>query len=177
MRSYLDSNCSQCHRPAGAPGVVRRALQRSAGQRRVIINGPVNNEFGVAGSKVTVPQNMALSLLHRRSNTNETAVLKMPPLARNVIDTEAVNVIAQWIGGLPISGSGLYGVYYDNMDFTGTAVTRTDATVDFNWGAGAPITGIGVGHVQCALDRDRWKLPPRARIPSSRPPTTACVCA
>ncbi|WP_420597548.1 NPCBM/NEW2 domain-containing protein [Deinococcus sp.] len=39
-------------------------------------------------------------------------------------------------------GSGLTGDYYDNQDFTGTKVTRIDATVDKNFGAAAPVAGI-----------------------------------
>jgi glucose/arabinose dehydrogenase len=41
------------------------------------------------------------------------------------------------------SGNGLAATYYDNMDFTGTAVTRIDQAVDFTWGSGAPAPGIG----------------------------------
>src|SRR5262249_34294121 len=33
--------------------------------------------------------------------------------------------------------------YFDNPDFTGTTVTRTDATVQFDWGTGSPAPGIG----------------------------------
>ena len=36
----------------------------------------------------------------------------------------------------------LTGNYYDNIDFTGTKKTRLDATVNFNWGTSAPISGI-----------------------------------
>jgi glucose/arabinose dehydrogenase len=42
------------------------------------------------------------------------------------------------------TGNGLSGAYYDNADFTGASVTRVDPTIDFNWAAGAPATGIGV---------------------------------
>jgi autotransporter-associated beta strand protein len=36
------------------------------------------------------------------------------------------------------SGTGLTGKYYDNSDFTSLKTTRTDATVDFNWGSAIP---------------------------------------
>ncbi|MBL8206393.1 MAG: NPCBM/NEW2 domain-containing protein [Blastocatellia bacterium] len=39
-------------------------------------------------------------------------------------------------------GGGLLGEYYDNINFTGTRIIRTDATVNFNWGTGAPMPGI-----------------------------------
>ncbi len=40
------------------------------------------------------------------------------------------------------SGTGLSATYFNNANFTGTAVSRTDATVNFTWGSGAPATGI-----------------------------------
>ncbi|MDZ8183771.1 MAG: PA14 domain-containing protein [Nostoc sp. ChiSLP02] len=41
------------------------------------------------------------------------------------------------------NGNGLKGEYYDNIDFTNQKLTRTDATVNFNWGSGAPDPLIG----------------------------------
>ncbi|HVE42831.1 MAG TPA: PA14 domain-containing protein [Planctomycetota bacterium] len=38
----------------------------------------------------------------------------------------------------PTGGSGLKGEYFDNQDLTNLRITRTDATVDFNWGSGSP---------------------------------------
>ncbi len=42
------------------------------------------------------------------------------------------------------NGTGLLGTYFDNADFTGATVTRTDANVDFDWADGSPATAIGV---------------------------------
>lgn len=42
-----------------------------------------------------------------------------------------------------IIGTGLTGQYFDNRDFSGTSVTRTDATVNFDWGNGAPLASFG----------------------------------
>jgi glucose/arabinose dehydrogenase len=41
------------------------------------------------------------------------------------------------------TGDGLSAVYYDNQNFTGTSIARVDPTVNFDWGAGAPVAGIG----------------------------------
>src|SRR5262249_37962148 len=41
------------------------------------------------------------------------------------------------------TGTGLAATYFDNMDFTGTTVSRTDPTVNFNWGSGSPSPSIG----------------------------------
>lgn len=43
----------------------------------------------------------------------------------------------------PANGNGLLGTYWDNDNFTGSVVQRTDRTVDFNWGTGTPISGFG----------------------------------
>src|SRR5439155_270941 len=40
-------------------------------------------------------------------------------------------------------GTGLQGQYYDNIDFTSLKVTRTDASVNYDWGGGSPDPSIG----------------------------------
>jgi hypothetical protein len=55
-------------------------------------------------------------------------------------------------------GTGLTGLYFNNQDFTALMRTRTDATVNFNWGSGSPDPSIGadtfsarwIGRVQAA---------------------------
>jgi hypothetical protein len=37
---------------------------------------------------------------------------------------------------------GLSATYYNNIDFTGSSVSRTDPVIDFNWGHGSPAPGI-----------------------------------
>jgi hypothetical protein len=50
-----------------------------------------------------------------------------------------------WIRIIPGggNGSGLNGEYYDNLNFTLRKLTRTDATVNFDWGAGSPAPSLG----------------------------------
>jgi len=40
------------------------------------------------------------------------------------------------------SGDGLSATYYNNMNFTGTTVSRIDPRIDFNWGVGSPDSNI-----------------------------------
>jgi galactose oxidase len=47
-------------------------------------------------------------------------------------------------GGTGGTGIGLSATYWDNIDFSGADLTRTDGTVNFNWGAGSPDPSIGV---------------------------------
>jgi regulation of enolase protein 1 (concanavalin A-like superfamily) len=52
------------------------------------------------GAKVVVPGNSTDSLLfHRVSIVGEN---QMPPIAKNVVDDQAVAIIANWIDGLPV---------------------------------------------------------------------------
>ena len=43
------------------------------------------------------------------------------------------------------TGTGLKGEYFTGLDFTGLALTRTDARIDFNWGAASPGAGVPAG--------------------------------
>ena len=62
------------------------------------------------------------------------------PASTNAANNYFVDVLFSPAGAAP--GNGLLGEYYDNADFTGARVTRTDATVSFDWGTGAPAPGI-----------------------------------
>ncbi len=142
VRSYLDANCAMCHRPNGVNSNWDARFDIAMDQQG-IIHGTVLNQLGVNGARVVVPQDLAKSMMHVRMNSNDDS-RQMPPLARNVIDTTAVSALAQWIGALP-NGSGLTGEYRSNQarTFTGApTVTRTDATVNFDWGTGAPASGV-----------------------------------
>jgi hypothetical protein len=43
-----------------------------------------------------------------------------------------------------VQGNGLYGTYFSTTGLSGTAVTQTDATVDFNWGRSDPTTSTSI---------------------------------
>ncbi len=97
VRSYLDSNCSQCHRPGGA-GAFFDARFDTPLKHQNLINGPVQNSLGLAGAKVVVPDDTHRSILfHRVSIVGDG---QMPPIGKNVVDTNAVAVIRQWINSL-----------------------------------------------------------------------------
>lgn len=42
-------------------------------------------------------------------------------------------------------GSGLYGEYFDAKDLTQRKISRTDSTINFDWGSGSPHPSIGAG--------------------------------
>jgi hypothetical protein len=43
-----------------------------------------------------------------------------------------------------VQGNGLYGTYFSTTSLIGTAVTQTDATIDFNWGRSDPTTSTSI---------------------------------
>ncbi len=98
VRSYLDANCAQCHRPNGVAGYFDARFRTPLGAQR-LINGPLANSLGDANNRVIKPRDLSKSVLFAR--INRLGDIQMPPLARNVADTNAINSVAQWIESLP----------------------------------------------------------------------------
>ena len=96
-RSYLDANCSSCHRPGGAHAFWDARFQTPLSQQGIVY-GVVTNNLGNPESRVVVPQNLLNSIMHRRVNT--VGPEQMPPLARNLVDDAGVAMLTQWIQGL-----------------------------------------------------------------------------
>lgn len=46
----------------------------------------------------------------------------------------------------PGKGSGLSGAYYNSLDLSGTALTRIDPTIDFDWSNSAPFAGVNLNN-------------------------------
>ncbi len=82
MRSWIDANCSQCHRPGGqGPGFDARFYT------------PLENQ-DLMGTYVRF-RDIEGSPLHQRDNALDET--KMPPLAKNMVDETAMAVLRQWI--------------------------------------------------------------------------------
>jgi uncharacterized repeat protein (TIGR03806 family) len=97
-RSYLDANCAQCHRPQGTVAYFDARYDTPL-NRQNLIDGPVLIDERIDHSRVIAPNDLWRSILYMRANTTEA--FKMPPLARNTVDTRGMTLLRQWIESLP----------------------------------------------------------------------------
>ncbi len=98
-RSYLDANCAQCHRPGGTgPTFDARYDTPLAAQN--LTNYPATVSLGYDHAKIIMAKDIWRSMIYQRMSAVNPAI-KMPPLARNLVDTNATTVMAAWINSLP----------------------------------------------------------------------------
>jgi uncharacterized repeat protein (TIGR03806 family) len=97
-RSYLDANCSQCHRP-GATVANFDARYDTPLEKQALIDGPVLIDERIDHSRVIAPNDIWRSIAFMRVNTVDG--VRMPPLARETIDEQGVALLRQWITSLP----------------------------------------------------------------------------
>ena len=97
-RSYFDANCSQCHRPGGTVANFDARYDTPL-DRQNIVDGHVLIDERIDRSRVIAPNDIWRSIAYMRVNT--VGEVRMPPLARETIDTNGVALLRQWIGSLP----------------------------------------------------------------------------
>ncbi len=97
-RSYLDANCSHCHRPHGTVAYFDARYDTPLAQQNLIA-GRVLIDQRIDGARVIAPNDIWRSILYLRANTTEA--FKMPPLARMTVDEPGMKLLRQWIESLP----------------------------------------------------------------------------
>ena len=128
-RSYIDANCSQCHRPGGAYANFDARFTTPLNNQGLIY-GNVNSFLNNSNDRVVIPGNLTNSLLYNRANRVDA--YEMPPLAKNLVDTNATATIAAWINSLP-AGPGVA-----LTTPSSTVVGTFSVTVTFT----VPVTGL-----------------------------------
>ena len=97
-RSYLDANCSQCHRPGGTVAYFDARYDTPL-EKQQLVNGPVLIDQGIDRPRIISPHDIWRSIAFLRVNT--TGDIRMPPVARETIDTKGVALLQDWITSLP----------------------------------------------------------------------------
>jgi uncharacterized repeat protein (TIGR03806 family) len=97
-RSYLDANCSQCHRPGGTVAYFDARYDTPL-EKQELIDGPVLIDQGIDRPRVISPHDIWRSIAFMRVNTLDD--IKMPPVARETIDQKGVKLLQDWITSLP----------------------------------------------------------------------------
>src|SRR5437879_6825180 len=93
-------------------------------------------EDGIRDTSVTGVQTCALPISFSSVATAITGLMTTSaPVSICVYNPEPIG-----------RGTGLIGMYHTSQNLTGLAVTRTDATVNFNWGLGSPDPSIPTDH-------------------------------
>lgn len=92
-RAYLHTNCSQCHRPGGASHLPMD-WRISAPMDSNTCDAVPNNPGSVVDARVLAPGDPSRSLLYVRPND---ANWRMPPVGSNIIHTDGVALIGDWI--------------------------------------------------------------------------------
>lgn len=97
-RSYLDANCSQCHRPGGTVAYFD-ARYNTPLEKQELINGPVLIDQGIDRPRIISPHDIWRSIAYMRVNTVDD--IRMPPVARETIDETGVTLLRDWIDSMP----------------------------------------------------------------------------
>jgi len=102
-RAYLDINCAHCHsegthcdyRP------MRLDFESTSDPTNIGVCVSPDTDLGLGLGDIVIPGDPRNSVLHFRMNSNEPSN-RMPLLGRNIIHTEGVALIEQWIENLSI---------------------------------------------------------------------------
>jgi uncharacterized repeat protein (TIGR03806 family) len=97
-RSWLDANCGHCHRPGGTVANFDARYDTPL-EHQNLVGGPVLIDQNVDRARVISPHDPWRSVALMRVDTN--GEIRMPPLARNTIDSEGVALLRSWIESLP----------------------------------------------------------------------------
>ena len=95
-KSYLETNCSICHRPGG-PTPVAMDLRYTTALADMQLIG-VANQGSVGGVRVVAGNHTGSLLWQRFTSTNNN--VRMPPLGVQMVDDEAAQLLGSWIDGI-----------------------------------------------------------------------------
>ncbi len=137
-RSWLDSNCSYCHRPETGNRAAFDARLTTPLTNQGMIWGAVNNDLGIDDPYIIHPGDPLSSVLYHRVEAVGNSPFKMPPLAKELPHEEALDVLWDWIHGLNSNDFGHAGVWYEYYELTDPAALPVfDALTPVSTGSAA----------------------------------------
>lgn len=99
-RAYLHSNCSHCHMNGGnASTVFETQFNKPLHEGKLLSAKPMRGDFGIADAKIVAAGAPNQSILLYRFAKSGTG--RMPHIGSQSTDTQGVQLIRQWIAGLP----------------------------------------------------------------------------
>ncbi len=97
-RSYLHSNCSQCHRPGSGTDNMDFRFDTAFTNMGVCDQNPTSGNLGIINARRLAPGDSAASIIVARMARRGDD--QMPPLATALVDDQAVQVVSDWIDSL-----------------------------------------------------------------------------
>jgi uncharacterized repeat protein (TIGR03806 family) len=97
-RSWMDANCANCHRPGGTVATFDARFNTPAEQQN-LVNGPVLLDHGLDNARVIAANDVWRSIAFQRIKAVDE--FKMPPVGRQVVDRQGLELMRQWIQNLP----------------------------------------------------------------------------
>jgi len=95
-RSYLQANCSHCHRKWGGGNAEFQLLSTLPVNELGVVNTkPGQGTFDLKDPRILVPGDPSRSMIYHRMTL--TGLGRMPHIASNVVDEPAVKLIHDWI--------------------------------------------------------------------------------
>ncbi len=100
VKSYLHVNCSTCHVSEGGGNCnMELGLDTPVAEMKLINEVPAHSQFDIVNARLVAAGSPERSVLYHRISRRGTG--QMPPLGSTEVDQKAVNLIADWIRGLP----------------------------------------------------------------------------
>jgi len=98
-RSYIDANCASCHQPGTGILASFDARLSTPLDSQGIIYGAAQNLLGLHDPRIVIPGDLENSTLYQRLKAVHNTQA-MPPLAKSIVDSAGVELIADWITSL-----------------------------------------------------------------------------
>lgn len=99
IQSYMDSNCSHCHFPGGVQGAFDARFGTPLSQKNMLNAATVS--LNSAHNRVIIAPGDTLNSEQYLRDNAAGVMNAMPPLAKNIVDTAFIDLLAEWINSMP----------------------------------------------------------------------------